>query len=254
MTRESVAQLIHWNLIIWAFGIVNVVAMLPQLAKLVRTKETKGLSTGMFWIYFWIQVAFSFQGFFRRDEMLMWCLGLSAVVSITIIVLIYRYRKAARMKRLEKLAHGIIPTMRAHIQNLNDLKMVEYHGFQKCSFKDIPAIYSLLRDTGYDTRSLQIEVIKVERDQSNEIHFHKHSDAFVVVLDHGLGFRDPCNARAYINGAWKEVLPQDAIPIPRGTRHGFTVDNGGVLWFLSVQSPPITDFMGTRDDYVRVSG
>ena len=84
-TREEVARKIRWDSIIWTAGLVNVGAMLPQLYQIVTTWNVESLSLGMFVTYFFIQVAFSLQGFFRRDKMLMVCLGLSAVVSATII-------------------------------------------------------------------------------------------------------------------------------------------------------------------------
>ena len=87
-TREEVARKIRWDSIIWTAGLVNVGAMLPQLYQIVTTRNVESLSLGMFVIYFFIQVAFSLQGFFRRDKMLMVCLGLSAVVSATIIGLV----------------------------------------------------------------------------------------------------------------------------------------------------------------------
>jgi uncharacterized protein with PQ loop repeat len=92
MTREEVSLLIHWPTIIWLFGIINVGGMLPQLIKLVRTKETKGLSVGMIYIYMFVQISFSLEGFFQRNDMLMWCLGISALVSLITIILYYSYR------------------------------------------------------------------------------------------------------------------------------------------------------------------
>ena len=92
-TREEVARKIRWDSIIWTAGLVNVGAMLPQLYQIVTTRNVESLSLGMFVIYFFIQVAFSLQGFFRRDKMLMVCLGLSAIVSATIIGLVV-YLKA----------------------------------------------------------------------------------------------------------------------------------------------------------------
>lgn len=93
MTREQIAKKIRWDGIVWTAGLVNVGAMLPQLCQIVKTRNVEGLSLEMFVIYFFIQVAFSLQGFFRRDKMLMICLGLSAVVSAAIIglVLFLRY-------------------------------------------------------------------------------------------------------------------------------------------------------------------
>jgi len=90
MTREQFTVLVRWPWIIWIAGLVNVVAMLPQLLKIWQTGQTAGLAMEMFVLYFIIQIAFSIHGFITRDRMLMWCLGLSALVSaITIVSVIY---------------------------------------------------------------------------------------------------------------------------------------------------------------------
>jgi uncharacterized protein with PQ loop repeat len=78
----------HWSFIIWLAGLVNVTAMLPQLARIIRTRNIEGLSLVMFVLYFLVQVAFSIEGFFKKNRMLMVCMGLSAVVSGTIILLV----------------------------------------------------------------------------------------------------------------------------------------------------------------------
>jgi len=67
---------------------VNVTAMLPQLVRIIRTRDVAGLSLAMFVLYFLVQVAFSIEGFFKKNRMLMVCMGLSAVVSGMIIVLV----------------------------------------------------------------------------------------------------------------------------------------------------------------------
>ena len=92
MKREEVARKIGWSWIIWFVGLVNVVAMLPQLYTILKTQNVEGLAVGMFWTYCGLQMAFALHGYFNRDRMLMVCLGLSAVVSATIIALIYWYR------------------------------------------------------------------------------------------------------------------------------------------------------------------
>ena len=92
MTREEVAKKIRWDVIIWTAGLVNVGAMLPQLYQIIKTRNVDGLALEMFVIYFVLQVAFSLQGFFRRDKMLMVCLGLSSVVSAIIISLVLYLR------------------------------------------------------------------------------------------------------------------------------------------------------------------
>lgn len=88
MTRDLIARRIHWSLIIWLAGMVNVTAMLPQLVRIIRTRNIAGLSLAMFVLYFLVQVAFSVEGFFKKNRMLMVCMGLSAVVSGMIIVLV----------------------------------------------------------------------------------------------------------------------------------------------------------------------
>ena len=88
MTREKFAEKIHWKTIIWLFGLGNVVAMLPQTYQIITTWHVEGLSLGMFITYFVIQVAFSLEGFFSRNKMFMWCLGISSLISAITIGLI----------------------------------------------------------------------------------------------------------------------------------------------------------------------
>lgn len=252
MTREQFAQLIHWSWIIWAFGIVNVWAMVPQLRRLLRTHETKGLEPKMFWIYFSVQVALSLEGFFRRNTMLMCCLGLSAGVSMWIIVLIYRYRRAARMEWLQQMANTLYVNMIEHCHP--DLEFTDYHGFQKApmpgNFKD-----SVLRNSGYsdfDVRAIQVEIVKVDRPLVDQVHYHRKSDAIAIVLGPDTRFAGPCHAMAYFakDRQWLPVEAGETIKIPRRKRHGFSVMPGGLMYFLSVQSPRISSHL--HDDYVRV--
>jgi uncharacterized protein with PQ loop repeat len=44
VTRDLIAKRIHWSLIIWLAGMVNVTAMLPQLVPIIRTRNIAGLS------------------------------------------------------------------------------------------------------------------------------------------------------------------------------------------------------------------
>ena len=50
---------------------------------------------GMFVIYLGIQICFCLEGYFKRNKMLFWCLGTSAVVSTVIIALVTYYRHFA---------------------------------------------------------------------------------------------------------------------------------------------------------------
>lgn len=92
MTREKFAEMIRWPSIIWLAGFVNIGAMLPQLWNIIQTRNVEGLALEMFWLYLGIQVAFSLEGYFKRNRMLMVCLGLSAVVSAMIISLVLYIR------------------------------------------------------------------------------------------------------------------------------------------------------------------
>jgi uncharacterized protein with PQ loop repeat len=85
ITREEFAQKIHWSFIIWLVGMVNAVAMIPQLLQIWSTKSTAGLALEMFITYCTIQIALTLEGFFNRNRMLMVCFGLSAIVSMVII-------------------------------------------------------------------------------------------------------------------------------------------------------------------------
>ena len=92
MNRDEVAKFIHWPVIIWSMGIVNVCAMLPQLFKLMQTQETEGLAIQMFVIYAAVQAAFAVEGYFKRSTVLLICMTLSALISVTVIALIITYR------------------------------------------------------------------------------------------------------------------------------------------------------------------
>jgi uncharacterized protein with PQ loop repeat len=93
VTRDLIAKRIHWSFIIWLAGMVNVTAMLPQLVRIIRTGNIEGLSLAMFVLYFLVQVAFSIEGFFKKNRMLLVRMGLSALVSGTIILLVTYLRR-----------------------------------------------------------------------------------------------------------------------------------------------------------------
>lgn len=92
MTREDFAQIVHWQKIIWTFGFLNVAALSPQLLKLFQTRETAGLSIWMFILFLFIQIAFSLEGFFRRNSVLLICMSLSAAETFAIILRIVYLR------------------------------------------------------------------------------------------------------------------------------------------------------------------
>ena len=134
--------------------------------------------------------------------------------------------------------------------------VAEYHGFGKARLPD-DLLREVLTPHGLTPDEVQVEVVKVERDLSDEVHYHARSVAYVVALGSEDHFSDPpLRGRAFVNGRWQRFEKGDELTIPPGTPHGFTVwgtgGGRGTLYFLSVQSPPI---VGPReeDDYHRIS-
>ena len=96
MTREIVAQTIHWALIMWIAGLLNPLMIFPQLWKIVRTGDTAGISLGFFVVFLGLQLAFSVHGFFSRDDLVMISNGMAAASTlVTTLATIYYRRRIA---------------------------------------------------------------------------------------------------------------------------------------------------------------
>lgn len=131
------------------------------------------------------------------------------------------------------------------------LNMRDYHGFMKSRLPE-DFLVTILEPFGLTLKDIQVEVVSVSQDLTEEIHIHKEASAFVTILGQGENLPDPLRASGYIDEDWNRVGVGQEIEIPAGTPHGFTVERGGILYFLSVQSPPI-ERAGGHDDYYRVS-
>lgn len=158
-----------------------------------------------------------------------------------------------QMSRLRAMAQEIVGRLH-NIPALDHGKIFhfeDYHGFSKTRLPE--DFYSkVLALHGETPENMQIEIVGVHADLTDEVHVHEKSDAFIIVLGLQTNFAKPFNAQAYIGGQWQFVEEGMEIEIPRGTPHGFTVAlNGGALFFLSIQSPPIVGEDGV-DDYVKV--
>lgn len=130
------------------------------------------------------------------------------------------------------------------------LIMTDYHGFAKARFPE-PFLYEVVTPLGLDPKNIQMEVVHVGCDLTQEVHEHREATALAVCLGNAEGFLVPTNALAFVIDHWFSVSAGDTIEIPAGTLHGFTVLEGGTIHFLSVQSPPIVREDG-HDDYYRV--
>ncbi len=132
---------------------------------------------------------------------------------------------------------------------MDRLAWSEYHGFGKAVLPE-PAHTALLHEFGYTPHDVQVEIVRVDRDLSDEIHHHEDATACILVLGPNEGFPTAVSALVYIAlmQAWGPAASGDRMTFLPGTLHGFTVRSGGILYFLSVQSPPITGPDG-RNDY-----
>ncbi|MSR85496.1 hypothetical protein EXS71_03640 [Candidatus Uhrbacteria bacterium] len=149
---------------------------------------------------------------------------------------------------LQEIAHAIVETFNAQSRaNFNEvIHFEDYHGFQIFSLPN-KLIDSVLSNFDYQPDNLEIEVVKVVSNLRDQIHYHEGSSAFIHILGASHGFENPKNAFAYQDGLWIAVHDGEERLIPPKTVHGFTVEEDGVLFFLSVQYPPIVTEV--KDDY-----
>ncbi len=85
MTREEFSKKFHWEKIIFLIGIVNALAVVPQLVQILKTHETKGLSIEMLFVFLFVQFGFTLHGYIMRDSALIYGIGLSALINIATI-------------------------------------------------------------------------------------------------------------------------------------------------------------------------
>lgn len=157
---------------------------------------------------------------------------------------------------LEAAARYIAPQLKQYaLENLADKGVTaeypllqNYHGFIKTRLPQIGEWAAAQRWGNIDLeRSVQAELVSVHGDLTDQVHTHEHARAYCLVVGAAEGFEDPCGAYAFLRDHWKPVSRMDEVRIPPGTPHGFTVKPGGVLYFISVQSPPIVG--DGHDDY-----
>ena len=126
----------------------------------------------------------------------------------------------------------------------------DYHGFAKRRLPE-HVLKPMLAPYGLTPRDIQVELVGVFDDLSREAHTHARAHALACVLGRREGLLEPVAGYAFVSDRWLEAISGMTIDIPPGTVHTFAVKPGGVLYFLSVQAPPIEDGAG-GDDYVRV--
>ena len=118
----------------------------------------------------------------------------------------------------------------------------DYRGFGKSR----TALYT------YDGNhpDIECEVVKVNSNLTDQIHLHKDACAYIRIIGEAEGFENPRNASYFLGTTWMPAKFNDALLIPPQTPHGFSVSPGGILYFVSVQSPPIVG--EHHEDYIKV--
>jgi mannose-6-phosphate isomerase-like protein (cupin superfamily) len=130
------------------------------------------------------------------------------------------------------------------------LHMRDYHGFNKSGLPP-DLTEPLFNELGVEPSNVQAEIVRVSGDLRRQVHLHRHASAYIVFLGRNVGLDDPKLASAFLEDRWFPVEAGQQLEIPAGTPHGFTTAEHGVLYFLSVQSPPIIG-LNANDDYVLV--
>lgn len=117
--------------------------------------------------------------------------------------------------------------------------MRDYHGFDKVGLSDSLINVPSLRDVPPD--KVQVELVRVNRDLSDKIHHHDNSDAYVIGLGPQEHLVEARYGIVYKVNYWTPFRTGDRVAIPKGMSHGFSLRNHvGILYFLSIQSPPIS--------------
>jgi hypothetical protein len=153
---------------------------------------------------------------------------------------------------LRKVAHRAYLDLGVSV-GVDEITFIDYHGFYVGRFperylEEMAELYEL------DISKLQLELVEVRTDLRREVHCHPIANACVSIVGVEEKVDDPRGASAYIDGEWRDVdITTPDMDIPAGKLHGFTVSDGGVLYFISAQSPPIRSDNG-HDDYRKCCG
>ena len=156
-------------------------------------------------------------------------------------------------KALRKISEDLVTMIRgiSQAEFRAMLEMKDYHGFMKSRFPH-SILKKILEPYSLNPEEIQIELVEVHTDLSHENHIHKEAHAVTTILGELEHVDNPQHASAFKMDSWFPVSTGDQLDFPPHTPHTFTVKPGGILYFLSVQAPPIERDDG-HDDYFRVS-
>lgn len=86
MTREEFAHRVKWPMVIWFFGLVNPLFMLPQLVKIWESESASSISLFTLLILFTLQTVFGIHGFIIRQTIFVVSNTLGALMTIATAV------------------------------------------------------------------------------------------------------------------------------------------------------------------------
>lgn len=137
---------------------------------------------------------------------------------------------------------------------MSELTYVNYHNFSKSR---LPFYWyqDLLNVMNLTTDDVLVEIVKVDGNHNDELHYHKISHALCIILGPQTGFNN-CYSATIIKDSDIITSEEDLeVYFPSFCKHTFNVANSkkmGSLYFLSIQSPPL--LTKTKDDFYLVVG
>lgn len=89
--------------------------------------------------------------------------------------------------------------------------------------------------------NIEISLVKITEKGLYPQHVHQNSDAYFIIIDGQAIFLSGENR--------KNISKGEKIDVPRGMPHGFELEEGCFLEFISIQSPPIKDSDTGEEDF-----
>jgi mannose-6-phosphate isomerase-like protein (cupin superfamily) len=127
----------------------------------------------------------------------------------------------------------------------------EYHNFSKALVPFYKYEDFLYKAFKCSTEDVLIEVARVKGDHAKDLHYHKKSHAFCIVLGESSGVPDCEDGYIEINNIKYISKVNDYYYFPSYSHHTFHGGSKQDLYFLSIQNPPLVT--KSNDDFYFVN-